>query len=124
MYVPPPGMIRNSGPHFDQALDQPVHGPLYFFGPDMELPDHIKEVAGQNPHLQPGLVGLKTLAAGFVPAQGVFAFLDPVLHLASAVIDLDDLASWEPAQVFQGISHGIDDPETFIYLSHQEKTNL
>lgn len=30
-YAPPPGMVRNSGPHFDQALDQPVHGPFHFF---------------------------------------------------------------------------------------------
>ena len=24
MFIPPPGVVRNSGPHFDQALDQPV----------------------------------------------------------------------------------------------------
>jgi len=55
MYLPPSGVIRDFGPHFDQALDQPVHGLLNFFHPDIELPDHMQEVVGQNPHLQPGL---------------------------------------------------------------------
>jgi len=31
LHLPPPGMVRNSGPHFDQALDQPVHGAFHFF---------------------------------------------------------------------------------------------
>ena len=96
MDIPPPGMVRNSGPHFDQALDQPVHGPLHFLAPDIELPDHMQEVVGQNPHLQPGLVGLEPLATGLVPAQGVLAFLDPVFHLAPAVIDLDHLTGRQP----------------------------
>ena len=91
MHIPSPGMVRNSGPHFDQTLDQPVNGPPHFFAPDIELPDHMQEVVGQNPHLQPGLVGLEPLATGFVPAQGVLAFLDPVFDLGPAVIDLDHL---------------------------------
>jgi hypothetical protein len=28
------------------------------------------------------------------------------------------------AQVFQAIFHGVDDPETLVYLSHHEKTNV
>jgi hypothetical protein len=46
MFIPPPGVVRNSGPHFDQALDQPVHGPLKFFAPYRKLPDHMQEVVG------------------------------------------------------------------------------
>jgi hypothetical protein len=65
-------MVRNPGTNFDQTLNQPIHGPLYFFAPDIELPDHMQEVVGQNPHLQPGLVRLEALATGFVPAQGIF----------------------------------------------------
>jgi hypothetical protein len=30
MVLPPPGMLRNSGPHFDQTLDEPFYGALYF----------------------------------------------------------------------------------------------
>jgi hypothetical protein len=51
MDIPPPGMIRNSGPYFDQTLDQPLHGPFHFFTPNIEVPDHMQEVVGQNPHL-------------------------------------------------------------------------
>jgi len=92
MYVPPSGVIRDSGPHFDQALDQPVHVPLNFFPPDIELPNHMQEVVGQNPHLQAGLGGFKTLATGLVPTQGVLALLDPVFHIPPTVIDFDHLA--------------------------------
>jgi hypothetical protein len=81
MDIPPPGVVRNSGPHFNQAFDQPVHGTLNFFAPDIELRHHMQEVVGQNPHLQPGLVGFEALAAGLVPAQGVFALLDPVFRI-------------------------------------------
>ena len=59
MDIPPPGMVRNSGPDFDQTLDQPVDGAFHFFTPDIELADHMQEVVGQNHHLQPGLVGLE-----------------------------------------------------------------
>ena len=89
MHIPPPGMIRNPGTNFYQALDQPVHGPLNFFAPDIELTDHMQEIVGQNPHLQPGLVGLEPLATGLVPAKRVLPFLDPVFDLCPAVIDLD-----------------------------------
>ena len=89
MHIPPPGMIRNSGPHFDQTFDEPLHRPFDFFTPNIELADHMQEVVGQKPHLQPGLVGLEPLAAGFVPTQGVLPFLDPVFYLGPAVIDLD-----------------------------------
>jgi hypothetical protein len=41
MHIPPPGVVRNSGSDFDQALDQPVYGPLNFFAPDLELADYM-----------------------------------------------------------------------------------
>ena len=85
MDIPPPGMIRNSGPYFDQTLDQPFNGPLNLFAPDIELPDHMQKVVGQNHHLQPGLVGLERLATGLVLAQGVLPFLDPVFDLGPPV---------------------------------------
>jgi|SRR5208337_2004398 len=62
MHIPSPGVIRNSGPYLDQALDQPVSGPLNFFAPDIELPDHVQEVVSQNSHFQTGVVSLKSLA--------------------------------------------------------------
>jgi hypothetical protein len=60
-------MIRNSGPHFEKSLDQPINGPPHFFTPDIELPDHMQEFVGQNPHLQQSLVGFKPLATGTKP---------------------------------------------------------
>ena len=86
-------MIRNPGPYLDQALNQLIHGPLHFFPPDIELSDHVQEVVGQNLHLQPGVIGLKPLAAGLVPTQCIFAFLNPVFHISSAIIDFD--LSWD-----------------------------
>jgi len=55
----------------------------------------VQEVVGQNPHLQPGLVGLEPLAAGLVPAQGVFALLDSVFYIPPAIIDFDHLGGWQ-----------------------------
>jgi hypothetical protein len=60
--IPSPGVIRNSGTHFDQALDRPAHGSLNFFAPDLELPDQMQKVVGHNLLLQPGQVGLEALA--------------------------------------------------------------
>gem|GEM_PF-5384081 len=34
MNIPPPGMIRDSGSHFNHTLGQPVHGPPHFFTPN------------------------------------------------------------------------------------------
>lgn len=100
MHIPPPGMVRNSGPHFDQRLNQPVHGPFHFFTPDIKLADHVQEVVSQNSHLEPGLIGLEPLTSGFVPAQGVLAFLAPVFDLCPAIIDLGHLTGWQP-----GVGH-------------------
>jgi hypothetical protein len=59
MDISSPSVVRNPGPHFDQALDQPIDGPFYLFAPEIELPDHMQEVIGQNPNLESGLVGLE-----------------------------------------------------------------
>ena len=48
MHMPPSGVVRNPGSHFDQTLDQPVDGPPHFLSPDGELADLMQEVAGQN----------------------------------------------------------------------------
>jgi hypothetical protein len=92
MDIPSADVVRDPGLHFDQAFDQPVHGPRNFYAPDIELPDHVQEVVSQNPHLSPGLVGLEPLATGLVPVQGVFALLDPDFDLCTAIIDLGQLA--------------------------------
>jgi len=49
MDLPPSGVARNPGPNLDQTLDQPIHGPLYFFAPDIELADHMQKIIGQTP---------------------------------------------------------------------------
>jgi hypothetical protein len=46
------------------------------------------------------MVSLKPLATGFVPAQGILDFFDPVFHIPPAVIDLDHFTNREP-----GVSH-------------------
>ena len=51
--IPSPGVVSNSGPPIDQALDQPVHGTLNFFTPNIKLPNHLQEVIGQNPTFFP-----------------------------------------------------------------------
>ena len=96
MNPPSAGLGRNTGTHFNQSFDQPVDGPLHFLAPDIELPDHMPEVVRQNPHLQPGLVGFKSLATGLVPRQGVLALFDPVFDLGPAIIDLDHFTGREP----------------------------
>ena len=55
----------------------------------------MQEVVGQNPHLQPGLVGLEPLAAGLIPTQSVFAFLDSVFQIVPPIVDLDHLGGWQ-----------------------------
>jgi len=79
------GRDKRVCPHFDQALDQPVHGPLNFCAPNRELPDHMQEVVGQNPHLQPSPVGFKPQAAGLVPTESILALLNPVFHIPTGV---------------------------------------
>lgn len=51
----------------------------------------MQEVVGRNAHLPPGMVGFEAVAAGLVPPKRVLALLDPILHLATAIVYLDDL---------------------------------
>jgi hypothetical protein len=37
------------------------------------------------------------MATGLVPAKRVLAFLDPVLNIASAIVDFDYLGAWNVA---------------------------
>ena len=93
--MPTSSMIRYPRPNLNEPLDEPFDGALYFFTPDIELPEHVQEVVSQNPHLQPGFVSLKPVAAGLVPAKRVLPFLDPVLNLASAIIHFDYFEAWK-----------------------------
>ena len=36
----------------------------------------MEQVVGQQPHLEPGMVRIELVAAGFVPTQRILAFLD------------------------------------------------
>lgn len=92
-HLPPSGVTRNPGPCLDQPLDQPVEGPPHFLAPDIEPPDHVQKVIGRNPHLQPGGIGLETLAAGLVPALRVLTFLDPIFTIPPALPAIITLAA-------------------------------
>ena len=60
-------------------------------GNNVELPEHVKKIVCQNPHLQSGFVRLESRTTRLVPTEGILALLDPVLYLRPAVIDLDHL---------------------------------
>ena len=135
MDIPSPGVVRDSGTNFDQAFDEPVHGTLNILAPDIEPTDHMQEIVGQNPHLQPGLVGFKALAAGLVPAQGIFPLLDPVFHVAPAIVNFDHFTGWKsrsvlPSRPFIRDSHHFFPQWEIIYrfglkwLDNWEKTSI
>jgi hypothetical protein len=67
MDIPPPTMIRDLRSDLGQTLDQPFHGPLEFFAHKLELPEHVQEIVGQDPHEQPSLIGGKWMAPGPSP---------------------------------------------------------
>jgi hypothetical protein len=56
--VPLPGMIRHFRPHLDQATDQPFNRAPDVFAAKVKLPNQVKKVVGQNPHLQTGMVSV------------------------------------------------------------------
>ena len=93
-------MIGDPGPDLDEPLDQPLDRAPHSLASDVELPEHMKQVVGQGPHLETGLIGFKAVAAGLVPAQGVLPLLDPVLGISSGIVDLHRLRFVEP-----GIGH-------------------
>jgi hypothetical protein len=42
----------------------------------------VEQIIGEKPHFQPSFVRREPVAAFLVPAQRVFAFLDPVFNIA------------------------------------------
>src|SRR4030042_1962806 len=62
MHIPPPGMIRNPGSHFDQTIDPPFDGPLHVLVPYIEPVDHLTQLVSHNLHLQIWLGNLEALA--------------------------------------------------------------
>ncbi len=73
--VPPFGVIGDPGPDLDQPPDEPLDGAPYSLAHDVELPEHVKQIVGQGPHLEAGMIGPEAVAAGLVPAKGVFPSL-------------------------------------------------
>jgi len=57
MHLPLPTVIRDFRSHLDQTLDEPFHRPFDRFAHEVELPEHVEQVAGQHSHEQAGLVG-------------------------------------------------------------------
>jgi hypothetical protein len=51
------------------------------------------------PHFQAGLIGLEPQAAGFVPPKGVLPFLNPVFHVAPAIVDFDHFTGRKSRQL-------------------------
>ncbi|MCH7646949.1 MAG: hypothetical protein IH828_10580 [Nitrospinae bacterium] len=86
MNMPPPGVIRNPGPNLYETLYKPFDGPPYFLTSDVELPKHVQKIVGENPHLQPGLVGLEE---GRIDSEkiGVVTFLLASSYLVNSFTD-------------------------------------
>ena len=98
--MPPLGVIGNPGPDLDEPFDQPLDGASDRLSLDVEPAEHVKQVVGQGPHLEAGLIGPEAVATGLVPAQGVLPLLDPVLDITPTIVDLHHLRSVEP-----GVGH-------------------
>ncbi len=69
--MPPLGVVGDPGPDLDEPPDKPLDGAPDRLSLDVELPEYVKQVVGQSPHLEAGLIGPEAVAAGLVPAQGV-----------------------------------------------------
>lgn len=87
MHPPSAAIAGNPGGGLDDPPNQPLHGPFDVLALQMEVPDHLQQVVGQSPHLQPGLVGFKPVIAGLVPMEGVFGLFGRVFHIDSAIVD-------------------------------------
>ena len=98
--VPLPGVTGDPGPDLDEPFDQPLDGAPHSLALDVEPAKHVKQVVGQGPHLEAGLIGPEAVATGLVPAKGVFALLDPVLDISSTAVDLHHLRPVGP-----GVGH-------------------
>ena len=116
--MPPLGVIGNPGPDLDEPFDQPLDGAPDRLSLDVKLPEHVKQVVGQGPHLEAGMVGPEAVAAGLVPAQGVLPLLDPVLDITPTIVDLHHLRSVEP-----GVGHDEIDFRHNIALATETGTS-
>jgi hypothetical protein len=84
--IPPQDMVRNPGAHFDESLDQPLHTPLYFLTPNIELGSYAGGWKPEPPcGAWPGWS--RTLVTGFVPPKSVLHFLEPVFYFGPAIRD-------------------------------------
>ena len=91
MHPPVPTVIGDTGCDLNHPTDNPFDRALDLFTLHIEFTQQVKQVIGQKPHLEPGLVRLKLVATGLVPTEGVFAFLYSILHICPAIVYLDNL---------------------------------
>ena len=84
-------MIGDAGGGLDDPADDPLDGSFHFLIMKVVLTKNMQEVVCQKAHLQPSLIGLKSMTTGLVPAQGVLSLFYPILDIGSAVIDCDHL---------------------------------
>ena len=105
------GVIGDPGSDLDEPFDQPLDGAPHSLAFDVEPPEHMKQVVGQGPHLETSMVSPEAVAAGLVPAKGVFALLDPVLDISPAIVDLHHLRPVEP-----GVGHDETDLREYLPL--------
>jgi len=75
MHPPTPPMAGDAGRILDDSSYQPFNGPLHILALQVELPDHVQQIVGHGSHFQPDLVGLETMTASLVPAQGVLRLI-------------------------------------------------
>jgi len=78
MHIPISGVIDHPNVHLHQSPNDPFYGPVHIFAPQIELANQMEQVVREKVHLQPGFVRCEPVATGFIPAQRVLAFLDPV----------------------------------------------
>jgi hypothetical protein len=96
MNIPSRTVIRESLCELDETLDEPLYRSVHLLGPDMEEPEQVQEVLGQDSHEKLGLVGGEAVETGLVPAQRVLLLFDPIINVATSVIYLDRLPSTDP----------------------------
>ena len=95
MDMPTPCMETHLGGDLDQSPYHPFQRPANWLHFQIELPDDVEKIVGNDPHEEPCLVCLELSATGLVPAKGELAFLDPVFHVATPVVDPDHLIRWK-----------------------------
>ena len=61
--MPPLAMIDHLGPDLDQSLDDPRDRTLDTFADDVERPEHMEEIVGDDAHQETSLVGFEPVTA-------------------------------------------------------------